>query len=168
MTGIVLSALCAVALGAASPSIQADTTDVYVIDYVEVKGFNGSQLVGKTISTYNINLSTEGSEIVRTHIIKTVLSGNTANVGTGADGSSGFDRLVPLSPAEMGNAVFFLNGARVSRNTFNYMDTGTITDIQTMKGEEADKYLQLLKNKKEYDGITEGRCVVIVKANPQN
>ena len=83
MTGIVLSALCAVALGAASPSIQADTTDVYIIDYVEINGFNGSQLVGKTVSTYNINLVTEGSKTFRRHIIKTVLSGNTIKVEEG-------------------------------------------------------------------------------------
>ena len=168
MTSIVLSAICALSLGAASPSVKADTTDVYVIDYVEVKGFNGSQLVGKTISTYNINLTTAGSEIVRTHIIKTVLTGNTNNVGTVTGKSSGLDGLVSLSPEEMDNAVFFLNGARVSRTTFKFMDTGTITDIKTLKGEEADEYLQSLKKNKEYDGITEGRSVVIVKAKSQN
>ena len=164
MTGIILSAFCALALGAASPSVQADTTDVYVIDYVQVKDFNGSQLVGKTISTYNINLTEAGSDIIRTHIIKTVLSGNSASVGTVVGKSSGIDKLVSLTPEEMDNAVFFLNGARVSRMTFNYLDTGTITDIQTLKGEEAEKYLQSLKSNKEYDGITEGRSVVIVKA----
>ena len=168
MTSIVLSAICALSLGAASPSVQADTTDVYVIDYVQVNGFNGSQLVGKTISTYNINLTTAGSDIVRTHIIKTVLTGNTTNVGTVAGKSSGLDGLASSSPEEMENAVFFLNGARVSRMTFNYLDTGTITDIKTLKGEEADEYLQSLKKNKEYDGITEGRSVVIVKAKSHN
>jgi len=168
MTSFILSTVCALALGAASPSVQADTTDVYVIDYVEVKGFNGSQLVGKTISTYNISVTTSGSETVRTHIIKTVLSGNSVQVKTGGGRSSGLEGLVSLSPEEMDNAVFFLNGARVSPTTFKFMDTGTITDIRTLTGEEADRYLQSLKNNKEYDGMTEGRCVVIVKAKSQN
>ena len=168
MTSVILSTVCALALGAASPSVQADTTDVYVIDYVEVKDFNGSQLVGKSISTYNINLTNSGSQIIRTHIIKTVLTGNTNNVGTVTGKSSGLDGLVSLSPEEMNNAVFFLNGARVSRMTFNFMDTGTISDIKTLKGKEADEYLQSLKSKKEYDGVTEGRSVVIVTAKSQN
>jgi len=168
MISTILSAICALALGAASPSVQADTTDVYVIDYVEVKDFNGSQLVGKSISTYNINLTTSGSETVRTHIIKTVLSGNNPGIGTGGGKSSGLDGLVSLSPEEMNNAVFFLDGARVSRTTFNNMDTGTITDIKTITGEEAAEYLQTLKNNKGYDGITEGRSVVIVTTKPRD
>ena len=167
MTSFILSAVCALALGAASPSVQADTTDVYIIDYAEVKGFNGSQLVGKTVSTYNINLVTEGSQTFRRHIIKTVLSGNTVKVEEGG-WSSGLEGLVSLTPEEMNNAVFFLNGARVSRTTFNYMDTGTIADVKTLKGEEAAEYLQSLKNNKEYDGVTEGRAVVVVTTKSRN
>lgn len=167
MTGILLSSICAVALGMAAPSVQADTTDAYVIDYVEVKDFNGSQLVGKTISTYNINFTSVGTDVVRRHIIKTVLSGNTVKVETGAS-SSGFEKLVPMSPEELNNAVFFLNGARVSRTTFNYMDTGTIADVKTMKGAEAAEYLQSLKNNKEYDGETDGRGVVVVTTKSRN
>ena len=170
MTSVILSTICALALGAASPSAQADTTDVYVIDYVEVKDFDGSQLVGQSISTYNINLTTSGSQVVRRHIIKTVLSGNNVDVETtGAGGwSSGLDGLVSLSPEEMNNAVFFLNGARVSRTTFNYMDPGTISDTKILQGEEAYEYLQSLKKNKEYDGITEGRSVVLVTTKPRN
>ncbi|MBP5740190.1 MAG: hypothetical protein J6W59_00340 [Bacteroidales bacterium] len=167
MTSILLSTVCAVALGAASPSVQADTTDVYMIDYVEVKDFNGSQLVGKTISTYNVNLTGEGSRMVRTHIIKTVLSGNAATVAT-REMSSEMAGLISLSPAERDNAVFFLNGARVSQLTFNYLDAGDIAEIKTLKGEEAAEYLLSLKNKKEYDDETAGRGVVIVTTKSRN
>ncbi|MBO6044663.1 MAG: hypothetical protein J6P69_02275 [Bacteroidales bacterium] len=167
MTSLVLSAICAVALGAASPSVQTDTTDVYVIDYVEVKDFNGTQLVGKTISTYNVNLTGEGSRIVRTHIIKTVLSGNTVKVAT-REMSPEMAALIKLSPEEMGNAVFFLNGARVSQLTFNYLDANDIAEIKTLKGSEAAEYLQSLKKNREYDGETAGRGVVVVTTKSRN
>ena len=167
MTSLLLSAICAVAMGAASPSVLADTTDVYVIDYVEVKDFNGSQLVGKTISTYNINLTNAGSGTVRTHIIKTVLSGNTANVAT-REMSPEMAGLINLSPAEMGNAVFFLNGARVSQLTFNYLNANDIAEIKTLKGAEAAEYLQSLKRNREYDGETAGRGVVVVTTKSRN
>ena len=167
MTSLVLSAICAVALGAASPSVQTDTTDVYVIDYVEVKDFNGTQLVGKTISTYNVNLTGEGSRIVRTHIIKTVLSGNTVKVAT-REMSPEMAALIKLSPEEMGNAVFFLNGARVSQLTFNYLDANDIAEIKTLKGSEAAEYLLSLKKNREYDGETAGRGVVVVTTKSRN
>ena len=167
MTSLLLSAVCAVALGAASPSVQTDTTDVYVIDYVEVKDFNGTQLVGKTISTYNINLTQEGSRAVRTHIIKTVLSGNTVQVAT-REMSPEMAALIKLSPEEMGNAVFFLNGARVSQLTFSYLDANDVAEIKTLKGSEAAEYLQSLKKNREYDGETAGRGVVVVTTKSRN
>ena len=167
MTGIILSSICAVALGAASPSVQTDTTDVYVIDYVEVKDFDGTQLVGKTISTYNINLTGDGSKVVRNHIIKTVLSGNRVSVAT-REMSPAMAGLLNMSPEEMDNAVFFLNGARVSKLTFGYLDVSDIAEIKTLKGLEAAEYLQSLKNNREYDGETAGRGVVIVTTGSRN
>lgn len=164
---LLLSTICAVALGAASPSVQADTTDIYMIDYVEVKDFNGSQLVGKTISTYNINVTNVGSRVVQTHIIKTVLSGNSMKAA--APGlSPGFAGLVPLEPAEIDNAVFFLNGSRVSQQTFNYLDTNDIAEVKALKGAEAAEYLRSLKKNDEYDGETDGRGVVIVTTKSRN
>ena len=167
MTGIILSSICAVALGAASPSVQTDTTDVYVIDYVEVKDFDGTQLVGKTISTYNINLTGDGSKVVRNHIIKTVLSGNRVSVAT-REMSPAMAGLLNMSPEEMDNAVFFLNGARVSKLTFGYLDVSDIAEIKTLKGLEAAEYLLSLKNNREYDGETAGRGVVIVTTGSRN
>ena len=161
MTGIILSSVCALVLGAASPSVQADTTDVYVIDYVEIKDFDGTQLIGKTISTYNINLTNEGSRTVRNHIIKTVLSGNRVSVAT-REMSPAMAGLLQLTPEEMDDAVFFLNGARVSKLTFGYLNVSDIAEIKTLKGTEAAEYLQSLKKNREYDGETAGRGVVIV------
>ena len=167
MTGIILSGICALALGTASPSVQADTTDVYVIDYVEVKDFDGTQLVGKTMSTYNINLTEEGSRTVRNHIIKTVLSGNRVSVAT-REMSPAMAGLLNMSPEEMDNAVFFLNGARVSKLTFGYLNASDIAEIKTLKGTEAAEYLQSLKKNREYDGETAGRGVVIVTTGSRN
>lgn len=167
MTSVLLSTICAVALGAASPSVQMDTIDVYVIDYVDVNDFNGSQLLGKTISTYNINLTNEGQNVVRRHIIKTVFSGNSAAVATRGL-SSGFTGLVPMAPEDLENAVFFLNGARVSRQTFNFLDIEDIADVKALTGAEAAEYLRSLKRNKGYDGETDGRGVVIVTTKSKN
>ena len=152
MTGIFLSTICALALNAAPVSPRADTTDVYMIDYVEVKDFDGSQLVGA----------------VRTHIIKTVLSGNSAKVAATRGVPSRFTEMVSLKPEEMEKAVYFLNGSRVSLLTFSYFDLGSIADVKTLKGAEATEYLQSLKNNKAYDGETDGRGVVIVTTKSRN
>ena len=167
MTSIILSTICAAALSAAALPASVDTTDVYVIDYVEVKDFNGSQLVGKTVSTYNINLSKEGSNIVRTHIIKTVLSGNAAEVAV-REMSPGIASLIPLNQEEMGNAVFFLNGARVSELTLRFLDAENIADVKAMKGAEAAEYLRSLKAERKYDGVTDGRNVLIITTKSRN
>ena len=137
MTSILLSCICAVALGAASPSSRADTTDVYVIDYVDVKDSNGTQLVGKTISTYNINLAGNGSRTVRRHTIKTVLSGNTVKDGTGEMSSetAGLFRSTPEGKDTtnvfiIDNVVvkgfngFQLNGKTISAYEISLTDTG--------------------------------------------
>ena len=123
--------------------------------------------MGKTISTYNINLTGDGSKVVRNHIIKTVLSGNRVSVAT-REMSPAMAGLLNMSPEEMDNAVFFLNGARVSKLTFGYLDVSDIAEIKTLKGSEAAEYLQSLKNNREYDGETAGRGVVIVTTGSRN
>jgi len=115
MIGTILSCICAVALGAASPSVQADTIDVYVIDYVDVNDFDGTQLVGKTISTYNVNLTGNGSRTVRRHTVKTVLSENKVQDGMG----------------EMSSETAFLGSNPGGKNATNvfYIDNVKVKDF---------------------------------------
>ena len=54
MLTTILTALCALTISTADITATADTLDTYVIDAVQIKDFDGSQLVGKTITNYNI------------------------------------------------------------------------------------------------------------------
>lgn len=56
MSTIILSALCAIALGAGNVSSPVDTLDIYTVDYQQVKNFDGSQLVGKKVESYKIDV----------------------------------------------------------------------------------------------------------------
>ena len=127
MISTILSCICAVALGAASPSVQADTIDVYVIDYVDVNDFDGTQLVGKTISTYNVSLTGDGSRAVRRHTIKTVLSENKVQAGTG-EMSSETDALLRSNP-DRKNAtnVFFIDNVKVKDFSGSQLNGKTIS-----------------------------------------
>ena len=165
MAGIILSTIFAVALSAAAPSVQADTTDVYMIDNVEVKNFNGSQLNGKTIATYNISRTMVGSEPARVHIIKTVPSAKTMRITPEVNGPSPEDLLhFPLG--ELANPVFFLDGVRISELAFKSLDVNNIANVEAFKEAAASEYLQALKEEGKYDGVTEGRGVIVVTTKP--
>lgn len=83
----ILSAVCALALGASAITSQADTVNVYMINGEKVTDFDGSQIVGKTISNYRIGVATNNAtgEVSKVHIIETeehvssfVVNGNYA------------------------------------------------------------------------------------------
>ena len=132
MIGTILSCICAVALGAASPSVQADTIDVYVIDYVDVNDFDGTQLVGKTISTYNVSLTGNGSRTVRRHTIKTVLSENKVQAGTG-EMSSETDALLRSNPdGKNATNVFFIDNVKVKNFSGSQLNGKTISSYDIL------------------------------------
>ncbi|MGM9763060.1 MAG: hypothetical protein ACI3ZQ_03460 [Candidatus Cryptobacteroides sp.] len=62
----ILSAVCALALSATAVQAQADTVDLYIINGEKVTNFDGSQLVGKTVSDYKIMTATSSSNGVVT------------------------------------------------------------------------------------------------------
>ena len=92
MLGIFLGAICALNINVSAMTASVDTLDRYIINNQTVGKFDGSQLVGKTISYYKIVL-TKGnseSEIVRLHVIRT--DGRKAKVievKSSADGEEG-------------------------------------------------------------------------------
>lgn len=69
MLTFILSAVCALSLNAA----PADTLDKYIINGEQVVKFDGSQLVGKTVSDYKVTVakSITADEAVRFHVIRT-------------------------------------------------------------------------------------------------
>lgn len=73
MLTMFLSAVCASALNVSVAAAPADTLDRYVIDGAKVENFDGSQLVGKTVSDYKILTATGKADgkVVRVHMIRT-------------------------------------------------------------------------------------------------
>lgn len=73
MSTIILSALCAIALGAGNVSAPVDTIDIYTVDYQQVKNFDGSQLVGKKVESYKIDVVSvnQTGKVARLHNIIT-------------------------------------------------------------------------------------------------
>ena len=64
-------ALCSVQLGVSAKPAQADTLDRYVIDGTNVTDFDGSQLVGKTVKSYDVMTAKSGKTVYRIHTITT-------------------------------------------------------------------------------------------------
>ena len=72
---VFLSVFCAVSLCAAARPSQTDTVDLYVIDGQKIAGFDGSQLVGRSIKSYDVTTAVPESgkkKVYRTHNITTV------------------------------------------------------------------------------------------------
>ena len=71
MLTLLLSALLASAPGTNSGILpaKADTVNHYVIDGKPVSNFDGTQLVGKAIASYDITTSKEKGKVVQNHII---------------------------------------------------------------------------------------------------
>lgn len=73
MNSIILTAVCAMALGAAPAPARPDTVDRYVIDSRKVEHFDGSQLVGKAIDSWTVTIAKSDSrkKVYRVHEITT-------------------------------------------------------------------------------------------------
>ena len=73
MLTIFLCAVCTFGINASAATAQADTLDKYIINDKKVVKFDGSQLVGKTVSDYKVTVtkSNVAGEVVRTHVIRT-------------------------------------------------------------------------------------------------
>lgn len=99
MNTLILTSLCALALNASAKPAATDTVDMYIIDNAKVENFDGSQLLGKTIVSYDVLLAKgkQKDEVIRTHMITTLsgkmlqlkgqLSGIHVQDGTAAKGS---------------------------------------------------------------------------------
>lgn len=66
MTFFLSAAACALALSASTAPSQADTLNIYLLDGKKVENFDGSQLIGKTISDYKTMIATSSNNGVAT------------------------------------------------------------------------------------------------------
>ncbi len=73
MLTMFLSAICALSVNASAVEAQSDTLERYVINGVQVAKFDGSQLVGKTVSDYKVAVAATNAagQVVRVHLICT-------------------------------------------------------------------------------------------------
>lgn len=69
MLTLMLSALLTSAPGTVSVESKADTVNHYVIDGKPVSNFDGTQLAGKAIASYDITTTKEKGKVVQNHII---------------------------------------------------------------------------------------------------
>lgn len=72
MITLFLSALLASVPSTGNITAQADTVNRYVIDGEHVSNFDGTQLAGKSIASYDIVTSQEKNKVVLNHIIHLV------------------------------------------------------------------------------------------------
>ena len=168
MASIILSTICAAVLGTVALPSNADTTNVYIIDNVVVKNFSGTQLSGKTITAYDISITTEGSRPVRTHVIKTAPFGKTIDITPAATSGPKPTDFLPYPLEELFNVVYFLDGELISEEAFLSMSYKDIGRVQVFKSRAADDYLRELKDSGKYGGEIGGHDVVIITGRANN
>lgn len=73
MLTMFLSAVCALGVNTSVVTAPADTLDKYIINGEKVEKFDGSLLVGKTISDYKVTVTSGNAagDAVRVHLIRT-------------------------------------------------------------------------------------------------
>lgn len=76
MLTLLLSALLASAPGTVTVEAKADTVNHYVIDGKPVSNFDGTQLAGKAIASYDITTTKEKGKVVQNHIITLAAPGS--------------------------------------------------------------------------------------------
>lgn len=150
MLGIFLSAICALNINASAVTASVDTLDRYIINNQTVGRFDGSQLVGKTISYYKIVL-TKGnseSEIVRLHVIRT--DGRKAKVievKSSADGEEGgvgnVETVVTIDGKTYTNAnstiisskaaIYIINGKKCDKEALTKIKPESIASMTVYK-----------------------------------
>ena len=159
MTSIILSTVCALALNAAALSAPADTTDLYLIDNARVENFNGSQLAGKKILSYNIFREDIAGVPARVHIIMTDASKDNPVLIMGNPDLSNVT-VVSLDQAErpsisirstdpsksVDDILFFVDGKQIASDEFKKLDPKNIASMEVMKDASAEAYLKGLKD----------------------
>lgn len=148
MLGIFLSAICALNINASAMTASVDTLDRYIINNQTVGKFDGSQLVGKTISYYKIVL-TKGnseSEIVRLHVIRTD-GRKVIEVKSSADGEEGgvgnVETVVTIDGKTYTNAnstiisskaaIYIINGKKCDKEALTKIKPESIASMTVYK-----------------------------------
>lgn len=130
----ILTALCALTISVTDVPAQADTLDTYVIDAVRVNGFDGSQLIGKTITNYHISTLSLKEGVTRVHNIVTSdfkTPDNVQVIGYGTTDEAQI-RVVKTSSA-ISDPVYVLDGKVITLEEFSAIKPADITSIEIVK-----------------------------------
>ena len=156
MLTTLLSALCALTLnaaGAVAPATApapeptaapaaapADTTTRYSINGKVVDNFDGSQLNGKYVKSYDIEIIKGKKEVIKLHNISTTEWNSTdvkvVGYGTmqsfGPDGSSP-KIIVRSTTGEAPNLVYVLDGRVINSDEFQRINPADIVSMEIIK-----------------------------------
>lgn len=137
---ILLSLLLISGFAQAAPFMWgADTLNHYVIDNVPVESFDGSQLEGKTIVSYQLQLVTVSpEEAIRIHDIRTKAI------------------QVRKKSAEQADPVYVINGKQASKKAFENLNPAAIKSITVAKNGTPEEV-------KQYPGWENGVILVETK-----
>ena len=151
MTSILLSTIYALALNAAPLSAPADTIIAYAIDGQKVEHFDGSQLIGKKIASYEIVvLETVGEPTLLHSILTEEGAKNTPPVS------------ISFRKVDTTDVIFVVDGIPVSEDEFQQLDPKKISGMNIFRDSPAEDILRKLKEEGKYDGAIEGHGVVEV------
>ena len=103
----------------------ADTVNHYVIDNQSIRNFDGSQLIGKKIVSYQVTTVANGKEVIRIHDINT------------EEGRSKFQASMMYDP------VYVLDGKQIQKAEFEKLNPDAIKSMSVIKDgsrEDVKKY----------------------------
>lgn len=152
MIATLMGAACALALEASVMATPADTMNIYLINGEKVEKFDGSQLVGKTVSDYKTTVmqSTVNGKttITKVHTIRTdgkqaktvstsmttVSNGTAGNATITIVGSDADSRAsVSMSGVKEDNVEVFINGKKKSKAAMAKLKPGDILSMTVLK-----------------------------------
>ena len=139
MVTMFLSAICALGVNASAMEAQADTLERYVINGRQVARFDGSQLVGKTVSDYKVAVA-EGNvagQVIRLHLIntngqkvkdiKSVAVTEGVKVGNGKKDANASVTVLSTS------AVYIIDGKQCDKEALNKIKPESIVSMTVNK-----------------------------------
>lgn len=145
MLTLLLSALIAIAPFTRDRSAQADTVNRYIIDGETITAFDGSQLIGKSITDYDISDYNEKDKVVRFHIIKTRKPSNNSdpfsmfNIDKDDSNYSGMQESTTVNPdgsITKTTQKQLKNGQRVMSTSYQTSTSPVITPPADLKGKK--------------------------------
>ena len=132
-----LSAICALGLNVSVVMAPADTLDKYIINGEKVEKFDGSQLVGKTVSDYKVTVAkgNVSGDVVRIHAIRTDgrkikdIKSTTSIEGVQVGDKDANTKVTVLSTT----AVYVINGKKCDKEALNKIKPEAIASMTVYK-----------------------------------